>query len=158
MSFHHNLLQWQALCLPENCGVCQNLPPTEPDYTTIREFETSWLEAQPRVCMKGTCVLVAKPHAVELYDLTEAQLLSFMKEAQHSARVLKQVTGAVKINYEIHGNTVPHLHMHLFPRTLDDPFPGGSIGYGQVDPPVYAPGEFPAFVRSMREAVDQCFP
>jgi diadenosine tetraphosphate (Ap4A) HIT family hydrolase len=81
-----------------------------------------------------------------------------MKEAQLSARVLKQVTGAVKINYEIHVNTVPHLHMHLFPRTLEDPFPGGPIGYDQVDPPVYAPEEFREFVRSMQEAVDQCFP
>jgi len=38
-----------------------------------------------------------------------------MKDVQTSARALKHVTRAVKINYEIHGNTVPHLHMHLFP-------------------------------------------
>jgi diadenosine tetraphosphate (Ap4A) HIT family hydrolase len=23
----------------------------------------------------------------------------------------------VKLNYEIHGNTIPHLHMHLYPRS-----------------------------------------
>ncbi len=44
--------------------------------------------------------------------------------------------------------------MHLFPRTMDDPFPGGPIAYGQVDPPVYAPGEFQVFIRRMREALE----
>jgi diadenosine tetraphosphate (Ap4A) HIT family hydrolase len=31
------------------------------------------------------------------------------------------------MNYEIHGNTVPHLHMHLYPRYSGDPYEGGSI-------------------------------
>jgi diadenosine tetraphosphate (Ap4A) HIT family hydrolase len=33
----------------------------------------------------------------------------------------------MKINYEIHGNTVPHLHVHIFPRHEGDPFVGGPI-------------------------------
>lgn len=31
------------------------------------------------------------------------------------------------MNYEIHGNTVPHLHLHLFPRFDGDPFVGRPI-------------------------------
>lgn len=31
------------------------------------------------------------------------------------------------MNYEIHGNTIPHLHMHLFPRFDGDPFEGRPI-------------------------------
>jgi diadenosine tetraphosphate (Ap4A) HIT family hydrolase len=31
------------------------------------------------------------------------------------------------MNYEIHGNTIPHLHMHLFPRSADDPYVGYVI-------------------------------
>jgi diadenosine tetraphosphate (Ap4A) HIT family hydrolase len=32
-----------------------------------------------------------------------------------------------KMNYEIHGNTLPHLHLHPYPRASDDPFVGGPI-------------------------------
>jgi hypothetical protein len=37
-----------------------------------------------------------------------------------------------KMNYEIHGNTIPHLHMHLFPRFDGDPFEGGPIDAAHV--------------------------
>jgi diadenosine tetraphosphate (Ap4A) HIT family hydrolase len=31
------------------------------------------------------------------------------------------------MNYEVHGNTIPHLHMHLFPRQPDDVYVGYVI-------------------------------
>jgi diadenosine tetraphosphate (Ap4A) HIT family hydrolase len=104
---------------------------------TLKQFTYSELRAHPVVCLKGTCYLITKEHYVELFDLDDTALLGFMKEAQVAAKVLKEVTGAVKINYEIHGNTAAHLHMHLFPRYLDDPFPGVPIDYHRVEPSVY---------------------
>ncbi len=77
--------------------------------------------------------------------------LGFMKEVQAAARALKEVTGAFKINYEVHGNTVPHFHLHLFPRYVDDPFAGAPINTSRVEPPVYPDGEFDIFVGRMRE-------
>ena len=41
-------------------------------------------------------------------------------ECMAVARVLKAESGSHKLNYEIHGNTIPHLHMHLFPRMRSD--------------------------------------
>ena len=72
-----------------------------------------------------------------------------MKELQLCIKALKQVTRAVKINIEIHGNTLPHLHFHLYPRTIDDPFPGKAIDYTQKRN-MYATGEFEAFVAALR--------
>jgi diadenosine tetraphosphate (Ap4A) HIT family hydrolase len=43
------------------------------------------------------------------------------------ARELRAVTRARKINYEIHGNTLPHLHAHLYPRFEGDPFESRPI-------------------------------
>ena len=51
----------------------------------------------------------------------------FWQEAMTAARAVASVVNPVKMNYEIHGNTVPHLHLHLFPRQANDPFIGGPI-------------------------------
>ncbi|MFW9829555.1 MAG: HIT family protein [Candidatus Thorarchaeota archaeon] len=152
MSFHSDYEKWLYYSIEKNCPVCNNLPAPKDDVDII-EFPTSWLCAQPRVCLKGTCYLLLKPHAVELYDLEEKVLISFMKEAQISAKALKQVTDAIKINYEIHGNTCPHMHIHFFPRYLDDPFPNKPINYHKINPPVYQKNEFNQFVREMRKRI-----
>ena len=149
MSFHNNYNRWKKYSAKETCPVCNNFPQPD-DIKLIKEFQTSWLEATPNVCLKGTCYLMIKPHAVEIFDINENDLLNFMKEIQLTARALKKITGAIKINYEIHGNTIPHLHMHLFPRYRDDPFAGVSIDYNRVGPPVYKENEFSDFISRMK--------
>ena len=47
-----------------------------------------------------------------------------------AARELHDLFRPTKLNYEIHGNTLPHLHMHLFPRFAGDPFVGRPIEGG----------------------------
>ena len=81
-------------------------------------------------------------HAVELHDLPEADAAAFMRDARGVSRALAAATGAVKLNYEIHGNTLPHLHMHFFPRYRGDQFEGRPIDPRHAAQPVYAPGEF----------------
>lgn len=153
MSFHHDPIAWLSQAQEENCPYCRrDEDPTQ--SSTLKLFEYSELCAHPRVCLKGTCYLITRRHYVELFDLDDEALLGFMKEAQIAARALKEVTGAFKINYEIHGNTVPHLHLHLFPRYLDDPFAGAPIDYARVRPPVYAEGEFELFARTMQDKLD----
>lgn len=49
-----------------------------------------------------------------------------------AARVLKTLFSPTKLNYEIHGNTIPHLHLHLFPRYAADPYVGGPIDFRQA--------------------------
>jgi diadenosine tetraphosphate (Ap4A) HIT family hydrolase len=154
MSFHHDLEGWKRESEPEGCPFCRK-PPAPAGYVDIKEFPTSMLGAQPPVCLWGTCCLIVKPHAVELFDLNDADLLSYMKEAQVSAKALKTVTNAVKTNYEIHGNTEPHMRMHVFPRYVDDPFPGKSIDFARVEPAVYKTGEFEAFIARMRDELDE---
>ncbi len=115
MSFHHDPDQWLRMAQKENCPYCRK--DEDPmQSTTLKFFKYSEMCAHPQVCLKGTCYLITKEHYVELFDLDEETLLGFMKEVQVAARVLKEVTGAFKINYELHGNTAPHLHLHLFPR------------------------------------------
>ena len=50
----------------------------------------------------------------------------------NAARALAEFTGAVKMNYGIHVNVIPHLHLHLWPRYTDDPYDVGGIPAGQA--------------------------
>lgn len=59
---------------------------------------------------------------------------------------------ARKTNYEIHGNSGPHLHCHLFPRYLDDFFPKAPIDYRIVEPsPHENESEFNWFIENYRK-------
>jgi hypothetical protein len=66
----------------------------------------------------------------------------FMRDAQRVSKSLSAATGAVKLNYEIHGNSLPHLHMHFFPRYRGDRFEGRPIDPKSVFGAVYFGGEF----------------
>jgi diadenosine tetraphosphate (Ap4A) HIT family hydrolase len=149
MSFHRDPEKWLFQAQRENCPYCCKAE--DPSQSiTLKLFKHSELCAHPHVCLKGTCYLITREHYVELFDLSGEVLLGLMKEAQITARALKDVTGAFRINYEIHGNTVPHLHLHLFPRYIDDPFPGVPIDPNRIEPSVYQDGEFENFVSRMQ--------
>lgn len=77
--------------------------------------------------LPGGCALFLKRHAVELHELAEEEGAAWMRDVRRLSRVLKEATSAVKMNYEVHGNTIPHLHMHFFPRYPGDAFEGAPI-------------------------------
>lgn len=121
----------------------------------IMELPFSWLSAEPKECLKGACHLTFKRHKIELYDLNDEEALSFMKDLQSSAEALKKVTNAIKINYEIHGNSIPHLHVHLYPRYIDDPFANQPINYKKKSSIIYEDGEFESFIKEMRREIEK---
>jgi len=134
-----------------NCPVCQQKPMPE-GMEDIAELPNSWLSSEPLECLKGACHLVAKKHVIELFEFNDVELLALMKEVQLCAKTLQKLTNAVKINYEIHGNTVPHFHVHLYPRYQDDPFPGQGIDYNQKKY-WYTTVEYHEFVCAMRAEI-----
>ena len=78
-------------------------------------------------------------------------MVGFMSEVQLVGKALHKVTGAVKINYEIHSNSAQHIHCHLFLRYLDDDFPSAPIDYRVCEPSPYESKEaFLWFLEKMR--------
>ncbi len=114
----------------------------------VAKLEASWVTMQEAAPVPGYVCLVSQTHAVELHDLPAAIACAFMRDARRVSMAVARVTGAVKINYEIHGNSIPHLHMHYFPRYRGDQFEGQPINPRLVVQPVYAPGQF----ERMRDA------
>jgi len=73
----------------------------------------------------GWTVLVLRQHATELYQLTREERAALMEEVSAVARALATAFEAVKINYELLGNQIPHIHWHIVPRLAGDPAPRG---------------------------------
>jgi len=73
--------------------------------------------------------VVAKRHLVEPYELPADERVEFWDDCVEAARVLVALFQPAKMNYEIHGNTVRHLHMHLYPRYAGDPYEGRAIDH-----------------------------
>jgi diadenosine tetraphosphate (Ap4A) HIT family hydrolase len=70
---------------------------------------------------QGYCILVSRRHATELYELSEVERRSYCDEMCCLAQAIARAFQPRKMNYELLGNQVPHLHWHLFPRREDDP-------------------------------------
>ena len=149
MSTWTNPEEWKRFCRAESCPVCLQGRPTD----SIAELEASYVLAGEDAPMKGYCFLLLKRHAVELYELSLDEAAAFMRDIQKVSEVVHEITRAVKLNYEIHGNTIPHLHLHLFPRYVGDAFENQPINPRAVTTPVYAPGEFTKFAERLRAAL-----
>lgn len=152
MSLWNDPARWAALCSGEACPICIRREPLD----IVAKLEASWVTMQEAAPIAGYACLVSQIHAVELHDLSEADALAFMRDARRVSKALAEATGAVKLNYEVHGNSLPHLHMHFFPRYRGDQFEGQPINPRLVTRPVYAPGEFQcirdAFLAELKPA------
>jgi diadenosine tetraphosphate (Ap4A) HIT family hydrolase len=63
----------------------------------------------------------------EPFELSVAERGRFWEDMMRAGQALEQVFGAAKMNFEILGNLVPHLHCHIKPRYYGDPAPGAPI-------------------------------
>lgn len=138
MSLWNDPDRWSALCSGEACPICRRIEP----LNLIAKLEASWVTMEESAPVRGYVCLVSQIHAVDLHDLPETAACAFARDAWQVSAAISSVTGAVKMNYEIHGNSIPHLHMHFFPRYRGDQFEGQPINPRLVVQPVYAPGEF----------------
>ena len=111
--------EWATLIEPDGCPICQSGMP----WDVLIEFETTWVTGGPVAALPGYVCVIAKRHVVEPFDLPEAERMAFWEDAMRTARAVSAATGAVKLAYEIHGFTIPHLHMHILPRQADEPPP-----------------------------------
>jgi len=117
--------EWRKICSADGCPWCQGSGP--PPNEILAETRTCWVTGGVSATIAGYVCVSTKVHAVEPYELDDDVRCDFWIDAMTVARGLAEAVEPVKMNYEIHGNTIPHVHMHLFPRTSDDPYVGYPI-------------------------------
>ncbi|PJA78558.1 MAG: HIT family protein [Nitrospirae bacterium CG_4_9_14_3_um_filter_51_5] len=107
--------------IEQSCNICVGAWPLKDHFlvdcglTKAYVFEDQFFA--------GWTVLVLKEHVSELFDLSKDARGMLMEEVSHVAKTLAQVFDAKKINYELLGNQVSHIHWHLIPRLKTDPDP-----------------------------------
>ena len=68
-------------------------------------------------------------------------------------RAIALAFAAVKLNYDVLGNTVPHLHTHVVPRYAGDPRPGWPFPFPDPDPEPMPAERFEADLDALRQAL-----
>lgn len=122
--------KWNALKRGEGCPLCAAVASdqlVDPYGHTVGWLSVSLLRLVPNQYVKGYCVLIHQRHVVEPYDLDKAERNAFFDDMMRAGQALESVFGATKLNFEILGNAVPHLHCHLKPRYYGDPAPAHPI-------------------------------
>lgn len=71
--------------------------------------------------LPGYCLLLPDPVVESLNDLDTEARATYLLDMARLGDAALQATGAVRMNYEILGNSEPELHCHLFPRYASEP-------------------------------------
>ncbi|HZP71918.1 MAG TPA: HIT family protein [Gaiellaceae bacterium] len=91
-------------------------------------------------------------HVVEPTELSADEATRFWAEVLHAGCAIERVFEPVKMNYNVLGNSVPHLHVHVIPRYAVDPKPEWPFPFPEVDPPPFPEDELRRDVERLREA------
>ncbi len=103
------------------CKACQCTWPRADHFIADLGLSQAYLHEDQ--FFPGWTVVVFRRHATELFHLAPTERIQLMEEVTLVAKTLAQVFGARKINYELLGNQLPHIHWHLIPRLATDPDP-----------------------------------
>jgi diadenosine tetraphosphate (Ap4A) HIT family hydrolase len=101
------------------CPMCRRWA-EEPELR-LAEFEHCRAVLNRDQFFPGYSLVFTRDHVTELFHLDAAVRRGVMEEVTRVAAALSQVFRPAKMNYELLGNMVPHMHWHLVPRFTDDP-------------------------------------
>ena len=75
------------------------------------------------IAVGHVAVVFRSRHVAALTDLSPAELTQYWADIQDVAAAIESVFKPCHLNFLLLGNYVPHLHVHVVPRYLDDSAP-----------------------------------
>ena len=136
------------------CPMCAEGRPEETPHG-IRFFAGEVADAYLRMAsiQRGLSVVIWRGrHVAEPSELTEEEAATYWRELLLVGRAIEQVVRPVKMNYNLLGNSLPHLHTHVVPRYADDPKPGWPFPFPEEDPEPFPDDELQRDVDALRAA------
>jgi diadenosine tetraphosphate (Ap4A) HIT family hydrolase len=148
--------EFYALRRGEGCPMCAEERPDETPHG-IRIFAGKVADAylQRAGVQRGyTIVIWRGRHVAEPTELTQDEAAAYWHELLEVGRALERHLAPVKLNYDLLGNSLPHLHTHVVPRYADDPRPGWPFPFPENEPPPHPEAELRADAGSLRLLLD----
>jgi diadenosine tetraphosphate (Ap4A) HIT family hydrolase len=137
---------------PNKCPFCEwlkDIRAKEP-HRVVAEMKASWLVLSASQAYRGYCMLIAKTHAKEVFQLPEKERRRLFDDLALASQAIYKLFKPDKLNYEILGNQTPHLHCHIIPRRNSDPIDREYPIWGQVmDEPRMSHGDYHALAESI---------
>jgi diadenosine tetraphosphate (Ap4A) HIT family hydrolase len=119
----------------------------------IHELPTAIVVLSNDQYYPGYTLVIAKTHATELYHLPDNESTQYCQDMLRVAKAIATVFHPRKMNYELLGNTVAHLHWHLVPRYGWDPNPQRPIWEHAHAPKMLSPQECAEAIAAIRHAL-----
>ena len=92
------------------------------DYPkAICRLSSGWVVLGDVQFLRGYSLLLPDPVVPHLNAMEPEARKTFLFEMSVVGEVILEITGALRINYEMLGNIEPALHAHIFPRFEDEP-------------------------------------
>ncbi len=101
----------------------------------------------------GYTLLFTKDHVTELFHLDRDVRSALMEEVSAVAQALYTVYEPAKVNYELLGNMVPHIHWHIVPRFSSDPLWPRPIWAEQHEERCLTPDEYLQRIENIRSVL-----
>ena len=134
-----------------DCLMCTRLSDNGPLF--VADLPSSRVYFNEDQFFPGWVFVVLKRHAVELYELDPVERAALIEDVARVARALARVYRPIKMNYELLGNLVPHIHWHLVPRLEGDPEPQGPVWRVEHEPCPLPPGQASRRIAEIRAAL-----
>jgi diadenosine tetraphosphate (Ap4A) HIT family hydrolase len=135
----------------EGCEMCRQGRPDETRWG-IRFFAGAVCDAylQKAGIQRGYSVVVWRGrHVAEPTELSEEEATAYWLELLRVGHAIETHLEPVKMNYDLLGNSLPHLHAHVVPRFADDPRPGWPFPFPEDEPPPRPEAELRADVAAL---------
>lgn len=151
-------VEWPASFYEQRAGgACPMCEDGRPDSTAhgVRFFAGKVSDAYlvRSDIQRGLSVVVWRGrHVAEPTELTDAEAAAYGHEVLRVGRALESVLRPVKLNYDLLGNALPHLHTHIVPRYAEDPRPGWPFPFPDPDPPPMPDERLMRDVEALRRA------
>ncbi|ACM19758.1 histidine triad (HIT) family hydrolase [Geotalea daltonii FRC-32] len=101
------------------CPMCSKW--NDEPHLRVAELEHCLVMLNRDQFFPGYTFVFTRSHVTELFHLDRAARTAVMEEVSAVAATLYKLFQPAKINYELLGNMVPHMHWHIVPRFAEDP-------------------------------------
>jgi diadenosine tetraphosphate (Ap4A) HIT family hydrolase len=134
-----------------DCPMCNRW--NDDEDLRIAEHQHSYLILNRDQFFPGYALLFTKSHVTELFDLDQAVRSELMEEVSRTASALFKTFAPAKINYELLGNMVPHIHWHIVPRFASDALWPRPIWAEPHQELLLTPDEYQQRIKEIRSAL-----